>query len=76
MSEYLHVEKPFLDQLEALGWAVIDQGGGFVPSDPAASFRSTFREWMLPEVSSAREWSDERAGASPWIQTGNMQDIC
>jgi hypothetical protein len=26
MSEYLHVEKPFLDQLKALGWTVIDQG--------------------------------------------------
>ena len=25
MSEYLHVEKPFLDQLAALGWTVIDQ---------------------------------------------------
>ena len=28
MSEYLHVEKPFLDQLATLGWAVIDQGHG------------------------------------------------
>ena len=24
MSEYLHVEKPFLDQLASLDWAVID----------------------------------------------------
>lgn len=50
MSEYLHVEKPFLDQLGALGWAVIDQGHGFISSDPAASLRSTFREWVLPDV--------------------------
>ncbi len=35
MSEYFHVEKPFLDQLAALGWTVIDQGHGFIPSDPA-----------------------------------------
>lgn len=28
MSEYIHVEKPFLKQLAALGWAVIDQGVG------------------------------------------------
>ena len=28
MSEYLHVEKPFLDQLATLGWTVIDQGPG------------------------------------------------
>jgi len=26
MSEYSLVEKPFLDQLAALGWKVIDQG--------------------------------------------------
>lgn len=41
MSEYLHVEKPFLDQLTALGWTVIDQGQGlgFIPADPAASLR-------------------------------------
>ena len=32
MSEYLHVEKPFLDQLSALGWHVTDQGQGFIPS--------------------------------------------
>ncbi|OIQ92634.1 type-1 restriction enzyme R protein [mine drainage metagenome] len=50
MSEYLHVEKPFLDQLAALGWTVIDQGQGFIPSDPAASLRDNFREWLLPEV--------------------------
>jgi hypothetical protein len=23
MSEYLHVEKPFLDQLRALGWTAV-----------------------------------------------------
>ena len=32
MSEYLFVEKPFLDHLSSLGWEVIDQGCG----DPAA----------------------------------------
>ena len=50
MSEYLHVEKPFLDQLATLGWTVIDQGHGMIPSDPAASLRDSFREWLLPEV--------------------------
>jgi type I restriction enzyme R subunit len=50
MSEYLHVEKPFLDQLATLGWTVIDQGCGFIPSDPVASLRTGFREWLLPEV--------------------------
>ena len=50
MSEYTHVEKPFLDQLGQLGWTVIDQGVGIIPSDPAKSLRSSFREWLLPDV--------------------------
>lgn len=50
MSEYLHVEKPFLDQLASLGWTTIDQGAGYIPSDPTISLRGSFREWILPEV--------------------------
>jgi type I restriction enzyme R subunit len=57
MSEYSHVEKPFLDQLAALGWTVIDQGTAFVPSDPAPSLRGTFREWILPEVFRESVWA-------------------
>jgi len=71
VSEYLHVEKPFLDQLAALGWTVVDQGNGMIPSDPAASLRAAFREWLLPEVFRAsvrainrtdddREWLTDR----------------
>ncbi len=50
MSEYDHVEKPFLDQLAALGWQAIDQGCGSIPADPAASLRTSFRQVILPEV--------------------------
>lgn len=50
MSEYRHVEKPFLNQLETLGWRVIDHGRGMIPSDPAQSFRENFRQWLLPRV--------------------------
>jgi hypothetical protein len=50
MSEYLHIEKPFLDQLSTLGWTVIDQGQGFIPCDPTVSLRDSFREWLLPGV--------------------------
>ncbi len=66
MSEYLFVEKPFLDQLHDLGWEVIDQGAG-LPIDPAKSLRSDFREVVLSDVfkenvrrinqlSDGREW--------------------
>ncbi len=48
MSEYQNVEKPFLDQLAALGWTVIDQGPA-IPSDPTQSLRSNFREVTLKE---------------------------
>jgi len=48
MSEYSTVEKPFLDQLSALGWTVIDQGSG-IPSDPSKSRRASFRECVLKE---------------------------
>ena len=46
MSEYSFVEKPFLDQLAALGWNIIDQGSG-IPSDPSVSLREDFRQWVL-----------------------------
>lgn len=49
MSEYLEVEKPLLSQLEGLGWSVIDQGEG-VPSDPAISLRTDFKQHYLPDV--------------------------
>ncbi len=50
MSEYHFVEKPFLDQLRALGWQVLDQGHGAIPTDPAKSLRTSFRQLVLPEV--------------------------
>jgi type I restriction enzyme R subunit len=46
MSEYEFVEKPVLDQLKALDWSVIDQGPD-IPSDPAKSLRTSFREVIL-----------------------------
>ena len=49
MSERLQVEVPFLTQLAALGWSVIDQGEG-LPSDPAISLRTSFREVALRET--------------------------
>lgn len=53
MSEYSFVEKPFLDQLAALDWTVIDQvvkSGPGIPTDPTKSLRENFREVTLREV--------------------------
>jgi len=70
MSEYFHVEKPFLDQLGTLGWTVIDQGHGVIPSDPAASLRKNFREWLLPEV-----FRQSVRALNPWLTDRQLDDL-
>lgn len=76
MSEYLHVEKPFLDQLSALGWKVIDQGSSFVPSSPSGSLRATFREWILPGVfrDSIRDLNRTNDGPE-WLTDRQLDDL-
>lgn len=76
MSEYSHVEKPFLGQLASLGWTVIDQGHGVIPSDPTISLRGSFREWLLPEVfrTSVRSFNltaDDQA----WLTDRQLDDL-
>ncbi|HSW64994.1 MAG TPA: HsdR family type I site-specific deoxyribonuclease [Dissulfurispiraceae bacterium] len=76
MSEYLHVEKPFLDQLAALGWQVIDQGQGIIPSDPSKSLRDTFREWLLPDVfRNAVRAINLTADGTPWLTDRQLDDL-
>lgn len=76
MSEYLHVEKPFLDQLAALGWEVIDQGQGFIPSAPSISLRTSFREWFLPEVFRASVRSiNLTSDDKPWLTNRQLDDL-
>jgi len=76
MSEYTHVEKPFLDQLAGLGWEVIDQGCGFIPSDPGVSLRRSFRELILPEVfrDSVRS-INLTDGGEPWLTDRQLEDL-
>ncbi|MEW6543837.1 MAG: type I restriction endonuclease subunit R [Nitrospirota bacterium] len=76
MSEYLHVERPFLDQLAALGWTVVDQGPGVIPSDPAASLRGTFREWLLPDVfRHAVRAINRTEDGGEWLTAGQLDDL-
>ena len=76
MSEYSLVEKPFLDQLGALGWTVLDQGLGIIPSEPAASLRATFREWLLPEVfrDAVRALNTTEDG-QPWLTDRQLDEL-
>ncbi len=80
MSEYLHVEKPFLDQLAALGWTAIDQtadqGQSFIPADPAASLRGSFRAWLLPEVfRNAVRAINRTADGTAWLTDRQLDDL-
>lgn len=70
MSEYFHVEKPFLDQLAALGWTVVDQGHGVIPTNPAASLRGSFREFLLPAV-----FRDAVRALNPWLTDRQLEDL-
>jgi len=49
MSEYTEVEQPFLQQLAAQGWTVIDQGTD-IPQVASLSLRNNFRQWLLRGV--------------------------
>src|ERR1700736_4416130 len=76
MSEYLHGEKPFLGQLGTLGWTVVDQGHGFIPSDPAASLRESFREWLLPEAfRNAVRCLNRTAAGKEWLTERQLEDL-
>lgn len=76
MSEYLHIEKPFLDQLAALGWQIIDHGQGTIPSDSAKSLRANFREWLLPAIfrDSIRSINRTADGKS-WLTDKQLDDL-
>jgi O-acetyl-ADP-ribose deacetylase (regulator of RNase III) len=67
VSEYTEVERPFLDQLAAQGWTVIDQGQG-VPQDATASLRQHFRQTLLPGVfDEAVRAINTMADGQPWL---------
>ncbi len=76
MSEYLHVEKPLLDQLAALGWTVVDQGHGAIPTDPQKSLRASFREVILPGVfrDAVRAINLGEDGL-PWLTDRQVDDL-
>jgi type I restriction enzyme R subunit len=79
MSEYTEVEQPFLQQLAAQGWTVIDQGSG-VPQDAAPSLRDNFRQWLLPSVFDAAVRSINRIdeggeAGKEWLTDRQLEDL-
>jgi type I restriction enzyme R subunit len=75
MSEYREVEQPFLRQLEALGWTIVDQGSE-IPSDPVLSLRGSFRQWILPGVfaESVAALNTTPSGER-WLTERQLQDL-
>lgn len=76
MSEYYHVEKPFLDHLHTLGWTIIDQGVNLIPTDPTLSLRKNFREWVLPDVfrNAIRSINKTDTGEK-WLSDRQLDDV-
>lgn len=76
MSEYTEVELPFLQQLAAQGWTVVDQGCTNIPQDPAASLRQSFRDWLLPGVFDGAVRSiNTLPDGSPWLTDRQLDDL-
>lgn len=79
MSEYTEVEQPFLQQLQTLGWHVIDQGSQ-IPSDPTKSLRANFRQWLLPNVftqavAALNAIPNDTTDGTPWLTLKQLQDL-
>jgi type I restriction enzyme, R subunit len=79
MSEYSEVELPFLQQLAAQGWTIIDQGTG-IPQDAAPSLRSNFRQWLLHDVfnETVRRINCVDSGAhvgKSWLTDRQLEDL-
>ena len=70
MSEYINVERPFLDKLREINWTVIDKGNGGIPQDPAESMRTSFDEVILKE-----EFYKKLGELNDWI-TEEQKDYC
>ena len=75
MSERVSVELPLLQQLETLGWQIVDQGEG-CPSDPAKSLRASFREVVLKDVffTTVRSLNRDVDGAE-WLADSDLEGI-
>ena len=75
MSEYSHIEKPFLSQLKDLGWTIIDQGAG-IPTDPTRSKRNTFREVTLKElfIQSVKDINTTETGEK-WLTSHQLEEL-
>lgn len=64
MSEFLNVEKPFLEKLQQIGWNVIIHINQAIPEDPSISLRNNFKEVTLESV-----FKDSINRINPWLNS-------
>jgi type I restriction enzyme R subunit len=75
MSEYTEVEQPFLQQLAAQGWTVVDQGPQ-LPQEAAHSLRPSFRPWWLPSVfRDAVRALNTLTDGTPWLTDRQLDEL-
>jgi len=66
-DEYTYVEKPFMEQLEGLGWRTLFLE---IDSPPEASYRTSFREVIIePELRLALK------SINPWLEDDQMDEV-
>ncbi|MCJ7600126.1 MAG: type I restriction endonuclease, partial [Desulfobulbaceae bacterium] len=67
LDERNHVEKPLLDQLDGLGWDIIDLDN---KQHPADSHRQSFTEVvMLPVL------SEQLKAINPWLEDDQVEEV-
>ena len=75
MTEYAHVEKPFLDQLKKLDWMVVDQGTS-IPTDPAKSLRHSFHQVILPDIfEESVHRLNQTTDGGKWLTHRQIEDL-
>jgi type I restriction enzyme R subunit len=67
--EFTEVEKPFLDQLESIGWEVIRLDDK-TKHDPTKSFRENFREIILEN-----KFREAIRNINPWIEDDQITQV-
>ena len=74
MSEYTDVEKPLLNQLASMGWQVVEQASG-IPTDPAKSLRTSFREVVIKSQFIEMVSSLNVHEGKPWLTDDQLEGL-
>jgi type I restriction enzyme R subunit len=67
LDERNHVEKPLLDQLDGLGWEIIDLDNKQHPDD---TYRETFTEVVMPAV-----LREQLKVINPWLEDDQVEEV-